>query len=265
MSSTVYTLTLNASLDYHVAVNKIQLGGLNLAENAHINCGGKGINVSKVLKTLQANTMAIAVTAGFTGQQVQQSLHNMGVPHKCITLKEGLTRINVKLHDHSNRQETEINGTPLTASPEEEQQILNTIAGLVTKDDILVMSGSIIKPFPTNIYQKIARMLPEGTKTVLDTRGDMLTKNIHNNFLIKPNLFELQQCANKDLTTVKEIADTARNFFIDKGIQNVLISMGAKGSMLVTQTKIYQAEPVVVNVCNSVAAGDSMVAGFLAG
>lgn len=259
----ICTLTLNPAVDYFVSTSNFKEGRLNLALSNSVSIGGKGINVSRVLNNFSIENKAFGFIGGFSGLEIKNNLKKYNIEHHFIEV-EDLTRINIKLHNLSNNAETEINGAPVSVSKEEEEKLFKVLQREIKKDDILVCSGSINKGFPSNIYKKISEDLPFGTKVVLDTRGNNLIENLNRNFLIKPNIKELEQCFNKKLSTVEDVINES-SFFLDKNVENIIVSMGEKGSLLINKDNIYQAMPIKVNLVSSVGAGDSMVAGFLAG
>lgn len=259
----IYTLTLNPAVDYFVNIETFKEGSLNLAVNNKVHSGGKGINVSRVLNSFLVENKALGFIGGFSGLEIKNNLKQQNISHNFIDVKD-LTRINIKVHNLSNNLETEINGAPVSVSKEEETKLFNIIKSEVTKEDILVCSGSINKGFCSNIYKKISEDLPIGAKVVLDTRGNSLIENLSSNLLIKPNIKELAQCFNKKLTTVEDVIKEC-SFFLDKNIENIIVSMGKEGSLFINKSNIFQALPIDVSLVSSVGAGDSMVAGFLAG
>lgn len=259
----IYTLTLNPALDYHIKLSNFQEDALNVALSGQFYSGGKGINVSKVLNNLKIQNIAIGILGGFSGLQVKKDLEKQNITTNFIEVSN-FTRINVKLHNLKSDKETEINGPPVCVSDKEKQQLLDLISSKITNEDILVCSGSVPYGLPSNIYKIISESLPNGTKVVLDTRAEALIDNLHSNLLIKPNIKELEGAFNKKLTSTEEII-AAANFFLKKGVENIIVSLGKEGSVLITKDIILKAEPLVVKVNNSVGAGDSMVAGFLAG
>lgn len=258
----IHTLTLNPSLDYHVRVNSLNLGGLNSAAAGSINAGGKGINVSKVLNVLGVPTSAISVLGGFTGREVEQELDALNIPSLIIHNTEN-TRINVKLHNLSNHEETEINGAAPNFTSQIKAELMALIKAKVKKGDILVLSGSLPPSLPSDFYKQIAQSLPPEIDTVLDTRSESLIPNIHHNLLLKPNIVELEGATGRSLNSVDLIKEAALSL-VAKGVQYVIVSMGPQGSLLVSSREALRAEPIKIEVNNSVGAGDSMVAGFLA-
>ena len=256
----IYTLTLNPALDYDIYMDSFQEGDLNLSKEVNIRAGGKGINVSKLLANLGIKSKALGYTAGFTGDFIKKNLYDEGIESDFVEL-DGITRINVKINNNS--KETEIAGLSPKISKEAEEKLIEKISKL-QKDDILILSGSIPESIEKNIYKKLAEMLPKETKIVLDTRGSLLKENLNENFLIKPNIAELNEMFGTELKTTADIVEKCA-YFLERNVKNVIVSMGGKGALLVNKEGAYLAKAPKGELINSVGAGDSMVAGFIAG
>lgn len=256
----IYTLTLNPALDYDIYMDSFQEGDLNLSKEVNIRAGGKGINVSKLLANLGIKSKALGYTAGFTGDFIKKNLYDEGIESDFVEL-DGITRINVKINNNS--KETEIAGLSPKITKEAEGKLIEKISKL-QKDDILILSGSIPGSIERNIYKKLAEMLPEGTKIVLDTRGNLLKENLNGNFLIKPNIAELEEMFGTKLSTTADIIKKCA-YFLERNVKNVIVSIGGKGALLVNKEGAYLAGAPEGELINSVGAGDSMVAGFIAG
>ena len=256
----IYTLTLNPALDYDIYMDSFHEGELNLSKEVNIRAGGKGINVSKLLANLGIKSKALGYTAGFTGDFIKKNLYDEGIESDFVELS-GITRINVKINNNS--KETEIAGLSPKISKEAEGNLTEKISKL-QKDDILILSGSIPESIEKNIYKKLAEMLPKETKIVLDTRGSLLKENLNENFLIKPNIAELTEMFGKELKTTADIIEKC-TYFLERNVKNVIVSMGGKGALLVNKEGAYLAGVPKGELINSVGAGDSMVAGFIAG
>lgn len=258
----IYTVTFNPSLDYIVAVENFACGTVNRSIDEKIFPGGKGINVSMVLKNLGFENTALGFLAGFTGDRVEQLLEEKGITTDFIPVA-GMSRINVKL---CSNEETEINGRgPVIAAADIE--VLYEKLDALKADDILVLAGSIPSTMPTTIYMDIMQHLQgRGIRIVVDATKDLL-KNVlaYQPFLIKPNNHELGELFGVELTTKEEVICYAKKLQ-EQGARNVLVSMAGAGAVLVAEDgSVYQAEAPKGIVKNSVGAGDSMVAGFLAG
>lgn len=262
----VYTITFNPSLDYFMKTSDISLGHINRSSFEKIYFGGKGINVSAVLSNLGIENTALGFTAGFTGSQIEDMLHESGVVTDFVHLRNGFSRINVKISAGSEGSETEINGS----GPEIDNDSLYDLYQKLDKlssGDILVLAGSIPKCLSHNTYNSIINYL--GGKDILftvDATNELLVNTLaFRPFLIKPNRLELSEIFKKDLKTDDEITSCALELH-EKGAQNVLVSMGANGAILVdSNEKIHKIKAPEGIVKNSVGAGDSMVAGFIAG
>lgn len=251
----IYTLTLNPALDYDIYLNKTEIGELNLSKAVNFRAGGKGINVSIMLKNLDMESVALGYVSGFTGEYIKKSLEDMEIKSNFINT-EGITRINVKIND--NDGETEIAGISPKISEEKIEELLSFVKTLKV-DDILVLAGSIPGGVANDIYRKLSQATE--AKIILDTRGDKLNDNVYNNILIKPNIKELEDVFDTTLDSDRLVYEYAQKF-IDKGIENVLVSMGSKGAILVKKGKYFKGNIPSGNYINSIGAGDSMVAGF---
>lgn len=259
----IYTLTLNPSLDYIVTVDHLVLGATNRSADDRILPGGKGINVSIVLQNLGQKTRALGFLAGFTGQALEKMVKKAGVDASFLWVKEGDTRINVKLRGE---QETEINGRGPKITREDLDRLFEKLDRL-EKEDILVISGSIPSSIPDTLYRDIlARLAGRIGKIVVDATGDLLMNVLkYHPFLIKPNIHELEELEGRPLETTEQIVQAAQRLQ-EKGAQNVLISMGGQGALLLDAAgSVHQAKAPAGRLVNSVGAGDSMVAGFLNG
>lgn len=259
----VYTVTFNPALDYVVRVEDFQPGETNRTASDEVQFGGKGINVSTVLRNLGVDNVALGFLAGFTGKGLEQGLRESGINTDFIWLERGLTRINVKIKAG---RETEINGQGPDISPAALEQLFARLDQL-QEGDVLVLAGSIPRSLPDDIYQRILQRLEgRGILSVVDATRDLLCAVLpYHPFLIKPNDRELGEIFGRVLTTDAEIEDCARQLQA-RGARNVLVSMAGAGSLLVDETgKSHRLGVPKGTVRNSVGAGDSMVAGFLAG
>ena len=269
----IYTVTFNPSLDYVVSVEGFELGKINRTASESIFAGGKGINVSTVLKELGHESVALGFIAGFTGHELQNKLREQGISTDFIEVNDGFTRINMKLRtnilveterDKRCHQETEINGQGPVVSVEELEKLIHKI-GNMTEEDILVVSGSICKGISQSIYADLARLCNEKRIRVVVDASSVLLWNVleHGPFLIKPNKDELEDLFYRDLESKEEIIFYAKELQ-NRGAKNVLVSLGKDGAVLVAEDGcIYEMEAPQGKVINSVGAGDSMVAGFL--
>lgn len=264
--SVVYTVTLNPALDYEVLVDGFHAGGLNRTSREHMHFGGKGVNVSTVLHSLGVETAALGFVAGFTGDALEEGLRAGGIRTDFIHLEEGLTRVNVKIRSGGGGDETEINSQgPVIPAPAQEA-LLRKLDRL-REGDVLVLAGSLPAGLPGDVYQNIlARVEGRGVLTVVDAARDVLRGALpYHPFLIKPNSSELGELFGKDALTEEEALSCAGSLQ-EQGARNVLVSMGPDGSMLLDETGVRRRLGVPRGtVRHTVGAGDSMVAGFLAG
>lgn len=259
----IYTVTFNPALDYLMWAPPIREGKTNRSEREEIQFGGKGINVSLVLRALGQETCALGFVGGFTGQALKAALEREGVLCRFVTLEKGITRINVKLKTDA---ETEINAKGPEIAPRELSALFLELDRL-GEGDTLVLAGSVPGTVPKDVYCRILQKIGgRGVRAVVDAEGDALfAALLYRPFLIKPNQDELSALVGRELRGREEIVNAAR-FLQEKGAENVLVSLGAEGAILLAADgAVYTARPHAVTPVNSVGAGDSMVAGFLAG
>lgn len=259
----IYTVTLNPSLDYIVAVENFRLGHTNRTSSELMLPGGKGINMSIVLKNLGIDSTAFGFVAGFTGEEIESRLKGSGVRTDFIHLDKGNSRINLKL---KSVEGTEINGQGPEITPAAIEALMAQLAQL-RKGDSLFLAGSIPATMPDDIYGRIMEKLCEkGLNLVVDAAGKLLLNVLqYHPFLIKPNLDELGELFGVELHAGDEVIPYAKKLQ-ELGARNVLVSMAGDGAVLLDETgKIYRAEAPDGELKNGVGAGDSMAAGFMAG
>ncbi len=259
----IYTVTLNPSLDYTVWTRNFSAGRINRTEDEKIYPGGKGINVSVVLKNLGFDSLALGFCAGFTGAEIKRLLSELGCMEDFIDIPGKTSRINIKLKSDT---ETEINARG-PRIPESAVGELFSKIEKISDGDILILAGSIPAGLPADLYMLILERLREkNVRTVVDASGELLLNTLnYRPFLIKPNLDELCEVCNRNLTSKEEIVSAAKELQI-RGAQNVLVSLAGDGAILVCENgEVLSALPPSGKVVNSVGAGDSMVAGFIAG
>lgn len=259
----IYTVTFNPALDYVVRMDELALGQVNRTVSEDVQLGGKGINVSWVLRELGHENVALGFVAGFTGKAIEDGLAAKGVATDFIHLPAGLTRINVKLKAG---EETEINGKGPDISAEALEELFHKLDAL-GEGDVLVLAGSIPASMPSDVYESILARL-EGKKVLcaVDATRDLLVNVLkYRPFVIKPNNHELGEIFGRTLTTDEEIRECAAKLQ-EQGARNVLVSMAGDGAMLLDENGVcHRLAAHKGKVKNSVGAGDSMVAGFLAG
>ena len=259
----IYTVTFNPSLDYIIRVDNLTLGKINRVTYENILPGGKGINVSIVLKNLGHDNTALGFTAGFTGREIAAEMEQYGVTCDFIEVKNGMSRINVKVKSN---EESEINGL----GPDIQQADIDALfAKLDTlkEGDYLVIAGSVPSTLPADMYERImSRLDGRGINIAVDAERDLLTRVLkYHPFVIKPNNHELGEIFGVTLATKDEVVPYAKKLQ-EQGARNVLISMAGEGAVFVSEEgEVVKSEAPKGTLVNSVGAGDSMVAGFVAG
>ena len=260
----IYTVTFNPAIDYVVHLQgELKQEGINRNTAEEYQFGGKGINVSNVLRTLGVESEALGFVAGFTGEGLEKGLQASGLHTDFIHVAEGMTRINVKIKAE---QEAEINGIGPNITQEDMKQLYQKL-DQIRAGDTLVLSGSIPPCLASDTYEKImAHLADKDIRIVVDATRDLLVNVLkYHPFLIKPNNHELGDMFGVKLTTDEEIITYAKKLQ-EKGAQNVLISMAGDGAILLTADgKHYKSPAPKGKLVNSVGAGDSMVAGFITG
>lgn len=260
----VYTVTFNPAIDYVVRLDGLKTGSVNRTSSEQMFGGGKGINVSVVLNELGVRSKALGFIAGFTGRAIEESMRSKGIDTDLVELPEGYSRINVKIR--SGEETTEINGNGPNIPQSAQEQLFEKLDAL-TEGDTLVLAGSIPKSLPNDIYEKIlARLSDRGIRTVVDATKDLLLNVLkYKPFLVKPNLAELGETFGAELKSTDEIVRCARKLK-EMGAGNVLVSMAGDGAILIDENgTLRRCAACRGTVKNSVGAGDSMVAGFIAG
>ncbi|MGZ0040505.1 1-phosphofructokinase [Paenibacillus ottowii] len=255
----IYTVTLNPSIDYIVEVDDLKLGDLNRMKRDLKLPGGKGINVSRILNQLGADSTAIGFLGGFTGRFIDDTLREESIKTDFVMIEDD-TRINIKL---KHGDETEINGLGPAVREQEADALVHKLAGL-QKNDIVVLSGSIPPSLGGDFYERLIRVCQDtGAEFVIDTTGEALMKAlVHKPLLIKPNHHELAELFGVTIHSEEEIVTYGRKL-LEAGAKNVLISMAGEGALFITADEVYHANVPAGTVKNSVGAGDSMIAGFV--
>ncbi|MFI3887306.1 1-phosphofructokinase [Streptococcus parauberis] len=254
----IYTVTLNPSIDFIVRIDHLETGSVNRMDSDDKFAGGKGINVSRVLKRLGTENTATGFLGGFTGRFIQESLVNEGIISNFVIVAED-TRINVKI---KSEKETEINGQGPKIT-EENLIALEAILSKLSDEDTVVFAGSAPSSLGNEIYKELIPLVRNtGAQVVCDFEGQTLLDSLaYNPLLVKPNNHELEEIFKVTLSGLDDVEHYARKI-LDMGAQNVIISMAGDGALLVTKEAAYFAKPIKGQVKNSVGAGDSMVAGF---
>lgn len=259
----IYTVTFNPSLDYIVDVEDFQTGMTNRTTAEQLFAGGKGINVSIVLKNLGVESTALGFAAGFTGEEIRRQVQEMGIRAEFLLIKKGLSRINVKLKSIDG---TEINGMGPEIDTEKLEELYKKLDTL-KKGDVLVLAGSIPSSMPPSVYSDIMeRLSGKGIIFIVDATRDLLLNVLkYRPFLIKPNNHELGEIFGVKLTEREQIPPYAKKLQ-EMGARNVLVSMAGEGAVLLSEDgQIFESAAPKGKVVNAVGAGDSMVAGFIAG
>ena len=257
----IYTVTFNPSLDYIVSVENFQLGLTNRTSSELILPGGNGLNVSMVLGNLGITNTALGFVAGFTGDEIVRRIEEMGVKSDLIQIREGISRINLKLKSIDG---TEINGCGPLISEENIQKLMSRL-DVLNKGDVLILAGSIPGSMPNDIYRKIMQRLEgKGVMIAVDATRELLVNVLeYHPFLVKPNNHELGEIFGVELKTREEVIPYAKRM---QEMDNVLVSMAGEGAVLAASDgSIHMAPAPRGKLVNGVGAGDSMVAGFIAG
>lgn len=259
----IYTVTLNPALDFVIGAENFNLGEVNRSDYENIFVGGKGINVSLVLNELGFESTALGFIAGFTGDKIESELNKSNIKTDFIKLENGNSRINIKIRS---KHETDINTTGAEID-EYNLHLLYKKIDSIKDGDVLILSGSAPKGTNSDIYEKLLKRV-EGKNllTVVDATKEFLTKSLkHKPFLIKPNLQELNEIFNVNITDFDDIKRYAKELQ-NMGARNVLVSMSKDGSMLLCENgDVFRQNAIRGNVLNTSGCGDSMVAGFIAG
>lgn len=259
----IYTVTFNPAIDYIITVNNLEPGMVNRTDREQILPGGKGINVSIVLKNLGHDNTALGFLSGFTGETIEAMVKKYGCNTDFIKVQGGMSRINVKIRS---KQETEINGMgPMIK--ENDIKMLYEKLDMLKSGDILVLAGSIPKTIKDSIYMDVMEYLQgRGVKIVVDATGDLLVNVLkYKPFMVKPNNHELGEIFGVKLKDKKDVRMYGTKLK-EMGAVNVLVSMAGEGALLIDEAgKIHESPAPKGTLVNSVGAGDSMVAGFIAG
>ena len=259
----IYTVTFNPSLDYIVSVENFRLGLTNRTSSELMLPGGKGVNVSTVLMNLGIENTALGFAAGFVGDEIVRQMEETGVQNGFIRIEEGVSRINLKLKSIDG---TEINGQGPVISPAHVEQLMKQLDRL-GEGNVLFLSGSIPASMPDDAYQKIMERLDgRGVQIIVDATKDLLLNVLeYHPFLIKPNNHELGEIFDVELKTREDVIPYAKKLQ-EKGAVNVLVSMAGEGAVLIDANgDVHMAPAPKGTLVNGVGAGDSMVAGFMAG
>lgn len=256
----IYTVTFSPALDYSMWFDQVNIGGLNRTVKTRFRPGGKGINVSIVLKNLGFESICLGFVSGFVGEELIRRMEQMGLNQDFIWMKDGCSRINVKVKA---AEETELNASGPVVTQEAMKQLRDKINGL-RKGDVLILSGNPSVGIRDTIYGDILQNIANrGINTVVDASGSVLAHALQwKPYFIKPNLAELESLEHRKLRTENEIIEAAEKLR-KRGAERILVSMGEKGAMLLSDEGVYRCEVPAGKLIDSTGAGDSMVAAFL--
>ena len=264
----IYTITFNPALDYIVQVENFKIDEINRTKTETILPGGKGLNVSIVLKNLGMENTALGFVAGFTGEELIKKLEKKGIRTNFVKVKEGFTRINIKISSigKDKVEETALNGSGPKITEEDIEKLFKKLDN-VTIEDVVILSGSVPKNISKEIYRKICKKLSEKKITfVVDSTQELLMNVLeYKPFLIKPNKEELEETLKCKIKSQEDIVKAAKELK-KLGAQNILVSLGKEGALLLTKDdKVLYSKAPEGKIVNTVGSGDSMVAGFLVG
>lgn len=256
----IYTVTLNPAVDKTLEISGLSLGSVNRTDSNRTDAGGKGINVSKVIKTLGGESIAMGIVGGSTGSMIEQYMAKLGIKTDFVHV-DADTRTNIKIIDTENHVNTDINeqGNPVgTQAVDEAEQKLRSV---LKAGDTVVLAGSVPRGCPADIYAKLVRLCNSyDALTILDVDGALLKEGLNAKpFLIKPNIDELSRICGKTLKTPADAAAVAKKL-ISGGIPRVVVSLGGDGALFCDENNAYHAHGLKVTVRSTVGAGDSMVA-----
>mgnify|MGYP005933538165 CR=1 FL=1 len=256
----IYTVTFNPAIDYVVHTDAMQVGMVNRSHGEEIYYGGKGINVSVILKELGIPSRALGFVAGFTGAAIEKGVQEMGIATDFVHLESGFSRINVKI---KSGEETELNGQGPVIDDAAVKALFRKLDDLQDGDTI-ILAGSIPNTMPSDIYEKILAYLDgRQIRTVVDATNDLL-KNVlkYKPFLVRPNIEDLETMFDEVIADQSQLIHAGRRC-AELGAENVILMMGKDGSLLINQDGVYHANSIDAEVVNSVGAADSMIAGFV--
>ncbi len=262
----IYTVTFNPAVDYVMRFDSLCAGQMNRTRSEEIFWGGKGINVSCVLKTLGIKSTALGFVAGFTGNALENAIKESGIDTDFVALPQGCTRICVKLFEKSNGRETELNANGPDIDSASIDKLLKKI-NMLKSGDYLILAGSVPKSVPQDIYETICQRLENsGVLIAADASGELLTRLLkYRPFLVKPNHYEAAEISGYTIDSKEKAGDCAL-LLKSKGALNAIVSMAGDGAVLAADDEnVYNISAPIGTAVNSVGAGDSMLAGFIAG
>ncbi|NMA64755.1 MAG: 1-phosphofructokinase, partial [Clostridiaceae bacterium] len=257
----IITITLNPAIDKTVEITNFEAGKLNRVQASRLDCGGKGINVSKVVKSLGGNTKAIGILGKENGNFITNYLNNSNINHEFVFI-DGETRTNLKIFDNTTKIVTEINEPGPFVNDVDIENIESILFKSVRQDDIVVFTGSVPKNVDKSIYRRLIKALKKiGVKSVLDAEGDLLRQGVKEGpYLIKPNLYELEGLLGHKTSSIREVETFARSLVRDFNIKIVVVSLGHEGAIFVNKDQSVFSHGIKVDIKSTVGAGDAMVA-----
>ncbi len=262
----IYTVTFNPAVDYVLRLSELVPGQMNRPVSEKIRWGGKGINVSAVLKMLGVESTALGFAAGFTGRALEDAVRASGINTDFIDLPEGFTRICVKLFEENGSRETEINPGGPFIGKDAIEKLLDRLSRL-ERGDVLILAGSVPGSVPSDIYETVCqRLCGRGVMVAADASGDLLTNLLrYKPFAVKPNQYEASEICGFTVDS-HDKAEKCALYLKEQGAENVIVSMAGDGAVLAAgDGRVYHIGAPKGTVVNSVGAGDSMLAGFIAG
>ncbi len=262
----IYTITLNPAFDKTVQCVNFKAGALNRVLKAQEDIGGKGINVSKIIRLLGGESTALGFVGEIRSQEFLDYLDSIGIKHDFLFISNQVTRTNLKVIDKENQSLTEINEPGFSLSLQNEEELLDKVCMHLNAEDFVVISGSLPKQASPDLYITLFKYIQKKTKKIcLDISGDNLKTLIEMKpFFIKPNLMELEQLLGREIDTEEKLF-AAAELLLQKGVKHLLVSLGEKGSYYFSENNRIKIHPLTVDVISPVGAGDSQVAAFTFG
>lgn len=256
----IITVTLNPALDKTITIDDFKIGSVNRIASTRVDAGGKGINVSKVIKELQHKSLALGFLGGSSGDQIKNYLDDLNINNEFLFLKDQ-TRTNLKIIDKVNDTHTDINENGPSLVEENIKNIKEKIMKYCTEDSLVVLSGSVPGGVCSTIYGELIKDIKnKGGKVILDADGELLIEGIKAGpYMVKPNIHELEKAFGVSIDSQDKVIEIAKKI-LDYGVKYVVISLGSEGSIFITNDKIAKVNGIKVEVKSTVGAGDSMVA-----
>lgn len=256
----IITVTLNPAIDKTIEIDEFQIGNVNRITSTRVDVGGKGINVSKVIKELQCKSLALGFLGGSSGNQIKEYLNDSNINNDFLSIK-GETRTNIKIIDNVNNTHTDINENGPSVTLGDITNIKKKIMEYCEEKSLVILSGSVPSGASSSIYGDIIKDIKnKGGKVILDADGDMLMQGIKAGpYIVKPNVEELEKAFGISLDNEEKVIETSKKI-LEYGVKYVVISQGSEGSIFISRDKIAKVTGLKVEVKSTVGAGDSMVA-----